>query len=268
MSLLKEGMQNMEFDEAQLERYSRHIMLKDVGIEGQKKLSSARVLVIGAGGLGSPSLLYLAAAGIGTIGIADGDVVDLSNLQRQVIHSTEDIGTPKVLSAKKRINALNPEVNIEIYYKTLNSTNLLEIIKEYDFVIDGADNFETKFLINDVCILNKVPFSHGGILEFAGQTLTILPGSSPCYRCLFLKPPPADVAKSRSQAGVVGAVAGIIGTLQANEAIKYVLAKKNLLTGRLLTFDALETKFREVKIRQNPKCGVCGTKTITTLIDD
>ncbi len=257
----------MEFNEDQLERYSRHIILKDVGIEGQEKLASAKILVIGAGGLGSPVLLYLAAAGIGTIGIADGDTLDLSNLQRQVIHFTDDVGKAKVLSAKEKINQLNPDVDVQIYQEMLNASNILEIIKQYDFVIDGTDNFPTKFLINDACVLAGVPFSHGGILKFAGQTLTIMPGSSPCYRCLFIKPPPANAVPTCSQAGVIGVIAGILGTLQANEAVKYVLGKGDLLTGRLLTFDALETKFREISVKQNPKCEVCGTKTITKLTD-
>lgn len=257
----------MEFNETQLERYSRHIILKDVGIEGQEKISTSKILVIGAGGLGSPALLYLAAAGIGTIGIADGDALDLSNLQRQVIHFTDDVGKPKVLSAKEKINRLNPDVKVHVYQEMLTASNILEIIKKYDFVIDGTDNFPTKFLVNDACVLAGVPFSHGGILKFAGQTLTIVPGASPCYRCLFLEPPPANVVPTCSQAGVIGVIAGILGTLQANEAIKYVLGKGDLLTGRFLTFDALATKFREITVKQNPKCGVCGTKTITELTD-
>ncbi len=257
----------MDFNDSQLERYSRHIILKDVGIEGQEKISSSKILVIGAGGLGSPALLYLAAAGVGTIGIADGDTLDLSNLQRQVIHFTDDIGKPKVLSAKEKINQLNPDVHVEVYQEMLTAANILEIIKKYDFVIDGTDNFPSKFLVNDACVLAGVPFSHGGILKFAGQTLTVVPGVSPCYRCLFLRPPPANVVPTCSQAGVIGVIAGILGTLQANEAIKYVLGKGDLLTGRLLTFDALETKFREITVRKNPKCGVCGTKTITELTD-
>ncbi len=257
----------MEFSEAQLERYSRHIILKDVGIEGQEKLLSSKVLVIGAGGLGSPALLYLAAAGIGTIGIADGDTLDMSNLQRQIIHFTDDIGTPKVLSAKQKINQLNPDVQVETYQEMLTASNILEIIKKYDFVIDGTDNFSAKFLVNDACVLAGVPFSHGGILRFAGQTLTIVPGDSPCYRCIFLEPPPADMVPTCSQAGVIGVIAGILGTLQANEAIKSVLGKGDLLAGRLLTFDALETKFREISVSKNPDCKVCGTKTITELTD-
>ncbi len=257
----------MDFNDSQLERYSRHIILKNVGIEGQEKISSAKILVIGAGGLGSPALLYLAAAGVGTIGIADGDTVDLSNLQRQVIHFTDDIGKPKTLSAKEKINRLNPDVHVEIYQEILTATNILEIVKKYDFVIDGTDNFPAKFLINDACVMAGVPFSHGGVLEFAGQTITIVPGTSPCYRCLFLRPPPANVVPTCNQAGVIGMIAGIIGDLQANEAIKYVLKKGDLLTGRLLTFDALETRFREVTVRKNPECGMCGTETITELTD-
>lgn len=257
----------MEWNDEQQERYSRHIILKDVGIEGQEKISQSKVLVIGAGGLGSPALLYLAAAGVGTLGIADGDTLDLSNLQRQVIHFTKDIDKPKVLSAKEKINALNPDVDVILHQEMLTAANIIDIIQRYDFVIDGTDNFPTKFLVNDACVLAGVPYSHGGILRFDGQTFTIKPGESACYRCLFLKPPPANAVPTCSQAGVIGVLAGILGTLQANEAIKYILGNGELLTDRLLTFDALNTKFREVKIKKNPKCGVCGTKEITELTD-
>ncbi len=257
----------MEFNDAQLERYSRHIILKDVGIEGQEKIAGAKILVIGAGGLGSPALLYLAAAGVGRLGIADGDTLDLSNLQRQVIHFTGDVDKPKVLSAKEKIRKLNPDVEVTVYQEMLNAANITDIIKEYDFVIDGTDNFPTKFLVNDACVLAGVPYSHGGILRFDGQTFTIQPGESACYRCIFLEPPPPDAVPTCSQAGVIGVIAGILGTLQANEAIKYVLGKGDLLTDRLLTFDALNTKFREVKLNKNPQCGVCGTGAITKLSD-
>lgn len=257
----------MEFTDAQLERYSRHIILKNVGIEGQEKIAAAKILVVGAGGLGSPALLYLAAAGIGTLGIADGDSLDLSNLQRQVIHFTADIDKPKVISAKEKIEQLNPDVDVRIHHEMLNAANIMAIIKGYDFVIDGTDNFPTKFLVNDACVLAGVPYSHGGILRFDGQTFTIKPRESACYRCIFLEPPPANAVPTCSQAGVIGVIAGIMGTLQANEAIKFVLGKGDLLTNRLLIFDALKTKFREVKLRKNPSCPVCGTGTITELKD-
>lgn len=257
----------MDFNDTQLERYSRHIILKDVGIEGQEKISKAKILVIGAGGLGSPALLYLAAAGVGRLGIADGDTLDMSNLQRQVIHFTPDVDKPKVLSAKEKINQLNPDVEVVCHQEMLNATNIRDIIREYDFVIDGTDNFASKFLINDACVLSNIPYSHGGILRFDGQTFTINPSESACYRCIFLEPPPADAVPTCSQAGVLGVIAGILGTIQANEAIKYVLGKGDLLTDRLLTFDAMNTKFREVKLKKNPNCRVCGTREITELHD-
>lgn len=257
----------MEFSDAQLERYSRHIILKDVGIEGQEKISQAKILVIGAGGLGSPVLLYLAAAGVGRLGIADGDTLDTSNLQRQVIHFTPDVGKPKVLSAKEKINQLNPDVEVVCYQEMLNASNIQKIITEYDFVIDGTDNFSSKFLINDACVLAGIPYSHGGILRFDGQLFTVKPGESACYRCIFLEPPPPDAVPTCSQAGVIGVIAGILGTLQANEALKYVLGKGDLLTDRLMIFDALKTTFREVRLKKNPDCKVCGTGEITELQD-
>jgi molybdopterin/thiamine biosynthesis adenylyltransferase len=257
----------MDFNDAQLERYSRHIILKDVGIEGQQKLAEAKILVVGAGGLGSPALLYLAAAGIGRLGIADGDTLDLSNLQRQVIHFTADIGKAKVLSARDKIQQLNPDVDVRLHHEMLTAANIMEIIKGYDFVIDGTDNFPAKFLVNDACVLAGVPYSHGGILRFFGQTFTIRPKESACYRCVFIKPPPVNAVPTCSQAGVIGVIAGILGTLQANEAIKFALGKGELLTNRLLTFDALTSEFREVKLRKNPDCPVCGTGAITELED-
>jgi len=258
----------MDYSDSQLERYSRHIILKDVGIEGQLKISRAKVLVIGAGGLGSPALLYLAAAGVGTIGIADGDVVDLSNLQRQVIHFTEDVDKPKILSAKEKINSLNPDVNVITYMQMLTTKNIREIIDDYDFIIDGTDNFPAKFLVNDACIFSKKPFSHAGILRFFGQTITVLPGESTCYRCIFREPPPPDAVPSCAQAGVLGVIAGVLGTLQANEAMKYILGKGNLITNRLLTFDALESKFRDLPLEKNPDCPVCGEhRVIMELMD-
>jgi molybdopterin/thiamine biosynthesis adenylyltransferase len=257
------------FTEQQIERYSRHIILKEVGGKGQKKFFDGKVMIIGAGGLGSPIALYLAAAGIGTIGIADADTVDLSNLQRQIAHHTADIGTAKVLSAKEKMVAMNPDIRVNTYETWVNAENIMEIIKEYDFVIDGTDNFAAKFLINDACVLAGKPYSHGGILQFDGQTMTVKPGESPCYRCIFPAPPPKDAIPTCSQAGVIGVLPGVIGTIQATEAVKYLLGKGDLLTGRLLTYNALRMKFREIPIRKNPKCPICGENpTITELKDE
>jgi molybdopterin/thiamine biosynthesis adenylyltransferase len=258
------------FTDEQLERYSRHIILKEVGVKGQKKLMAGKVLIIGAGGLGAPAALYLAAAGIGTIGIADADKVDLSNLQRQIIHSTADVGKRKVQSAKETMNAMNPDVNVVTYYEWINSGNITGIIKDqdYDFIIDGTDNFPIKFLINDACVMLGKPFSHAGIIRFQGQLMTYIPGKGPCYRCVFHNPPPPDAVPTCRQAGVIGVMGGVIGTLQATEAIKYLLGMDGLLNGYLLTYNALTAEFRKVKLATNHDCQVCGTHpTITTLID-
>ena len=275
----------IDFTEEQIQRYSRHILLQDVGVEGQEKIMNARVLVVGAGGLGAPVSLYLAAAGIGTIGIVDADVVDLSNLQRQVIHFTKDVGVPKVKSAEEKIKAINPDVKVEtyykfldssnaldIYYKFLDSSNALDIIKEYDFIVDGTDNFPVKFLINDACVMAGKPFSHGGILRFNGQTFTHLPGTA-CYRCMFKEPPPVGAVPTCSQAGVLGAIAGMLGTIQAAETLKYFTGIGELLTNRLLTFDAKTMQFRTVPVKHRDSCAICGTNpcgtnpTIDHLID-
>ncbi|MCL5073046.1 MAG: molybdopterin-synthase adenylyltransferase MoeB [Actinobacteria bacterium] len=257
----------MDFTEEQIERYSRHIILKDIGGVGQGKILKSKVLIVGAGGLGAPAALYLAAAGVGTLGIIDGDNVDLTNLQRQVIHFTRDIGKPKVESAREKINQLNPEVKVIAYQDILTSENALEIIKEYDFILDGTDNFTAKFLINDACVMAGIPYSHGGILRFDGQTMTYVPGSA-CYRCVFENPPPKNAVPTCSQAGVLGAVAGMLGTIQAAETIKYIIGKGNLLTNRLFIFNALDMEFRTVKLKRNPKCPVCGDNpTITELQD-
>ena len=259
----------MALTESQIERYSRHIILKEVGGKGQQKLLDSKVLIIGAGGLGAPIALYLAAAGIGTIGIADADTVDLSNLQRQVIHFTPDIGKPKVISAKEKIEAINPDVQVRTYHEWISAANIMAIIKEYDFVVDGTDNFAAKFLINDACVLAGKPYSHGGILQFVGQTITVLPGQSTCYRCIFPTPPPKDAIPTCSQAGVIGVLPGVIGSIQATEAIKFLLGKGELLTGRILMYDALSMKFRDVEINRNPKCPVCGENpTITEIRDE
>lgn len=251
-------MSELEFTDERLERYSRHILLKDVGIEGQQKLFDAKILVIGAGGLGSPVALYLAAAGIGTIGIADADVVDLSNLQRQVIHFTADLGKPKVESAAEKMRAINPDVTVRTYHEFLLASNIRPIVQDYDFVIDGTDNFAAKFLINDACVLERKPFSHGGILRFNGQTMTVLPGQSACYRCAFHAPPPAGSVPTCSQAGILGAVAGMLGTIQATEALKFILGTGQLLTNTLLSFDAKTLDFRKIRFKPNANCAVCG----------
>lgn len=254
----------MDFRDDQLERYSRHILLPEIGIEGQEKILSSKILVIGAGGLGSPALYYLAAAGVGTLGIADGDVVDRTNLQRQIIHTTEDVGKSKVISAKEKIHSLNPDVNVVIHEGYLDDTNIMETISNYDFIIDGTDNFAAKFLINDACILSKKPFSHGGILRFEGQTITVEPGESACYRCIFEAPPPANSVPTCSQAGVLGSIAGMLGTIQATEALKFAAGIGNLLKDSLLTFDALEMNFRKIKIKKNSQCRVCGENPTIT----
>jgi molybdopterin-synthase adenylyltransferase len=257
----------MNFSEEQLERYSRHIILKDVGYEGQVKISSGKVLIIGAGGLGAPTALYLAAAGVGTIGIVDGDVVEISNLQRQIIHFTADINKPKVDSAKNKMELINPDIKVITHYKRVFADNIMEIIKDYDFIIDGTDNFPAKFLINDACVFAKKPFSHGGILRFDGQTMTYVPGNT-CYRCVFLSPPPKNLVPTCSQAGILGAVAGILGAIQGAEALKFLIGKGELLTNKLLTFNALNMQFRNVKLSKNKKCPICGEHpSITKLID-
>jgi len=260
----------MGFSNDQLERYSRHIILKEIGAKGQKKLLNGKVLIIGTGGLGAPAAMYLAAAGVGTIGLVDNDVVDLSNLQRQIIHQTKDVGKPKVISGAETINEMNPDVKVVPYQEWVSASNILDIIKDkdYDFIIDGTDNFPAKFLINDACVLSKKPFSHGGIIRFQGQTMTYLPGEGPCYRCVFLNPPPVDAVPTCRQAGVLGVMGGIIGTIQATEALKYLLGIGELLNGYLLTFNALTMEFRKVKLPVNTNCKVCSDKaTITELID-
>lgn len=256
-----------DFTEEELLRYSRHILLKDVGVEGQEKIRNGKVLVVGAGGLGAPIALYLAAAGVGTIGIVDGDVVDLSNLQRQVIHFTGDVGHPKVESARDKMLAINPNVKVNTIREFLMSDNALDIIKDYDFIVDGTDNFPVKFLINDACVMAGKPFSHGGILRFEGQTFTHLPGTA-CYRCLFNSPPPANAVPTCSQAGVLGAIAGMLGTIQAAETLKYLTGVGELLTNKLLTFNAKTMDFRKINTRRQASCAICGDNpTITELID-
>src|SRR3989338_810407 len=244
-----------DYTEEQLERYSRHIILQDIGATGKEKILNSKVLIIGAGGLGAPAALYLAAAGVGTIGIVDGDVVDLSNLQRQVIHFTADVGKPKVTSAREKIEQMNPDVRVVTYQEKVFAENIRDIIndQDYDFIIDGTDNFPAKFLINDACVFMKKPFSHGGILRFDGQTMTYVPGEA-CYRCIFGSAPPLDAVPSCSQAGVLGAIAGMLGTIQATEALKYLVGKGELLVNRLLIFNALNMHFRSVAVKKNSQC--------------
>lgn len=248
----------IEFTDEQIERYSRHIILKEVGGKGQEKIAAARVLVIGAGGLGCPVAYYLAAAGVGTLGIVDSDAVDLSNLQRQILHHTPDVGRPKVQSAGEKLSALNPDVRVVPHRQRLTSQNVLSVIADYDIVVDGTDNFPARFLINDACVLSGKPLVHGGILRFEGQLTTILPGRGPCYRCLFPEPPPPGFVPSCQEAGVLGAIAGVIGTLQATEVLKLILGIGETLAGYLLTVDLLTMEFRRVRIPKNAECEVCG----------
>lgn len=259
----------MAFTNEQLERYSRHIILKEVGAKGQKKLLNGKVLIIGAGGLGAPAAMYLAAAGVGTIGIADADEVDLSNLQRQIIHGTPDLGKAKVESAKETMNLMNPDVTVKTYRIFVSAENILDLIADYDFIIDGTDNFPAKFLINDACVMAKKAFSHAGIIRFKGQLMTYVPGQGPCYRCVFKNPPPKDAVPTCKQAGVIGAMGGVIGSLQAMEAIKYLLGVGDLLTGYLLTYDALKMEFRKIRLpAARHDCEICGEHpSITELID-
>ncbi len=256
-----------DYTEEELNRYSRHILLKEVGVEGQEKIREAKVLVVGVGGLGAPAAMYLAAAGVGTIGIVDGDVVDLGNLQLQIIYTTTDVGKPKVLSAKETIAAINPHVKVVAYQDFLRADNALDIIRDYDFVVDGTDNFPVKFLINDACVMAGKPFSHGGILRFEGQTFTYLPGHA-CYRCMFKTLPPPNAVPTCSQAGVLGAIAGMLGTIQAAETLKYIIGVGELLTDKLLTFDAKTMNFRKVNVHRRDNCPLCGKNpTVTELID-
>lgn len=251
----------------QRERYRRHLILPEVGEAGQAKLLEARVLLLGAGGLGSPAALYLAAAGVGTLGIVDMDVVDLSNLQRQVIHTRERQGQPKVESARAAIEALNPDVKVVPFAERLTSENVLRILEGFDMVLDGGDNFPTRYLLNDACVVLKKPNLHGSIFRFEGQVTTFVPGQGPCYRCLYPAPPPPELAPSCAEAGVLGVLPGIIGLMQANEALKLILGKGQPLVGRLLTFDALGTHFQELKLRRDAQCPVCAEGAKVEFID-
>lgn len=242
----------------QRDRYSRHTLLPEVGVDGQLKMLNAKVLLVGAGGLGAPTALYLAAAGIGTLGLVDDDVVDASNLQRQVIHNTERIGVPKTESARLTIEALNPDVNVVEHRLRLDASNIIEILSEYDVIVDGADNFPTRYLLNDASVRLRKPVVSASILSFDGQISTFVPFEGPCYRCLYPTPPPAELAPSCSANGVLGVMAGTMGLLQANEVLKLVLGIGEPLIGRLLLFEALSTRFTELKVRRDPQCPICG----------
>ena len=258
----------MEFTEDQLQRYSRHIILPEVGGKGQKKLLNAKVFIVGAGGLGCPVGYYLAAAGVGTIGIVDNDTVEISNLQRQIAHNTNRIGKLKIESAKETFEALNPDVNVIGIKERLTHLNIKDLMKDYDIVVDGTDNFPTRYLINDACVMMKKPLVSGAILKFEGQLTTVVPGEGHCYRCLFEEMPPAGLVPSCQEAGVIGAITGVIGSMQAIEVIKLILGKGDVLKNPLLIYDALKTTFRRVKVPKNPECAVCGASpTITELKD-
>jgi len=251
----------------QVKRYSRHIIMGDVGSKGQRALMGSKALIVGAGGLGSPSAIYLSLAGVGTVGIVDFDVVELSNLQRQVLHHTADVGRPKVQSAVDNIKAYNPDVDVVVHETRLESDNAMEIISQYDLVINGADNFATRYLVNDACYLLNKPLVDGSILIFDGQATVFLPGEG-CYRCLFPSPPPPGMVPNCAEAGVLGALTGLVGSIQATEALKYFLGIGESLSSRLLLIDALSMTFREVRLKKNPKCPLCGDNpTVTELID-
>ena len=258
----------IEFTDEQIERYSRHIILPEVGGSGQQKMLEARVLLLGAGGLGSPAAYYLAAAGIGNLGIVDFDQVDLSNLQRQIIHSTERIGMLKTESAKKTIQALNPDVNVTLYNEKMDSSNIMNLIKNYDYIVDGSDNFPTRYLVNDACVMKNKTLIHGSIYRFEGQVTVFKPGDGPCYRCLYPEPPPPGMVPNCQEGGVLGVLAGVIGNLQVVEVLKLILGIGKPLVGKLLIYDALNTEFRNLRLRRDVNCPICGEKpTIKELVD-
>ena len=259
--------QNAALSREELVRYSRHILLPQVGEEGQRALKRARVLLVGAGGLGSPAALYLAAAGVGTMGLVDFDTVDLSNLQRQILHGSAGIGGSKLDSARDRLRDINPEVHLEPYATRLSSENALEIARDYDLIIDGTDNFPTRYLINDTSVLLGIPNVHGSVFRFEGQASVFGAGEGPCYRCLFREPPPPHLVPSCAEGGVLGVVPGLVGTIQATEAVKLILGLGDTLVGRLLLIDVLAMSFRTIAVRKDPECPACGTREITELID-
>ena len=262
-----ERFSDSELSREELARYSRHILLPQVGVEGQRRLKSSRVLLVGAGGLGSPVALYLAAAGVGTLGLVEFDAVDLSNLQRQILHGTTAIGTPKLESARERIRDINPHVYVESYDTRLTSANALEIARGYDVIVDGTDNFATRYLVNDTSVLLGIPNVYGAVHRFEGQASVFGTEKGPCYRCLFRQPPPPELVPSCAEAGVLGVVPGLVGTIQATEALKILLGVGDTLAGRLLTIDALSMAFRTIEIRRDPDCPACGTHEIIELID-
>jgi adenylyltransferase/sulfurtransferase len=257
-----------DFSQEELQRYSRHLTLPEVGVDGQRRLKAARVLCVGAGGLGSPAALYLAAAGVGTLGLVDFDTVDVTNLQRQILYSTADVGRPKLEAAAERLTGLNPDLNVVSHETRLTSANALDLFRQYDVIVDGADNFPTRYLVNDACVLTGKPNAYGSIYRFEGQASVFATPDGPCYRCLYPEPPPPGLVPSCAEGGVLGVLPGIVGTIQATEAIKLVLGIGQTLAGRLLLFDALTMEFRTVKTRRDPACPVCGTRpTVTALID-
>ncbi|MCT7586790.1 molybdopterin-synthase adenylyltransferase MoeB [Aliarcobacter butzleri] len=257
-----------KLSQEEISRYSRHLILPEVGLEGQLKLKNAKVLVVGTGGLGAPVILYLAAAGVGTIGLIDFDIVDESNLQRQIIHTTKDIGRPKISSATDRIKAINPNVKVVAHNDKLTSQNAINIIKDFDIVVDGTDNFQTRYLVNDSCVILKKPFVYGSIFRFEGQASVFNAYDGPCYRCLYPEPPPVGLVPSCAEGGVIGVLPGVIGTIQANETIKLILGVGEVLKGRLLAFDGLKMQFKELKLKKDEKCPVCSEHpVITELID-
>ncbi len=265
-----------QLTDAQRDRYSRHLLLPEVGEVGQAKLLASKVLLLGAGGLGSPAALYLAAAGVGTLGLVDGDVVDASNLQRQILHATSRVGKPKVDSAEQTLTDLNPDVKVVKFYERVNSTNVERIFRDFDVIVDGCDNFPTRYLVNDASYWMKKPVVHGSIFRFDGQVTTFAPGmrltpdgrEAPCYRCLYPEPPPPHLAPSCQEAGVLGILPGVVGVVQATEAIKLLLGRGEPLVGRLLTYDSLRMKFRELKLRKDPHCPLCGKEpTIREYVD-
>ncbi len=267
-AVIKEQVTLPELSGDEIKRYSRHLIMPEVGVEGQRKLKAAKVLCIGAGGLGSPAAMYLAAAGVGTIGIVDFDVVDFSNLQRQLLHGTPDVGRPKLDSAKDRLNALNPNVHVETYDAALSSSNAMRLFEPYDVILDGTDNFPTRYLVNDACVLSGKPNAYGSIFRFEGQASVFATKDGPCYRCLYPEPPPPGLVPSCAEGGVFGVLPGIIGVIQATETIKLILGIGEPLIGRFMIYDALRMRFRELKLRKDPDCPVCGTHpTVTELID-
>jgi sulfur-carrier protein adenylyltransferase/sulfurtransferase len=268
MTTVTESVKLPELTTDEMARYSRHLILPEVGMEGQQRLKAAKVLCVGTGGLGSPMALYLAAAGIGTLGLVDFDVVDSSNLQRQIIHSTKDIGRKKLDSAEEKLTALNPALKVVKHETMLTSANALEILKDYDVVADGTDNFPTRYLVNDACVLTGKPNVYGSIFRFEGQASVFATENGPCYRCLYPEPPPPGLVPSCAEGGVLGILPGLVGVIQATEVIKLILGKGDTLVGRLLLVDALNMRFRELKLRKNPECPVCGPNpTVTKLID-